>query len=74
VSGNLGSSPEFIKDGFNGFLAEYNDPKIFAEKIIYLLENKEKAKEIGQRARETVKNIFSGDQEGEILILYVSNI
>ncbi|MDO8424416.1 MAG: glycosyltransferase, partial [bacterium] len=70
VSGDLGSPPDFIRDGSNGFLAEYNNPKSFAEKIIYLLENKEKAKEIGNRAKETVKNIFSGDQQGEILKLY----
>lgn len=73
VAGDLGSSPDFIKHGFNGFLAKYNDPKSFAESIIYLLKNKEKAKEIGRNASLTIKNIFSGNQEQEILNLYATN-
>lgn len=70
VASKIGSIPEFIKEGFNGFLAEYNKPEKFAQKIISLLENKEMAKEMGNRARESVQSLFEKNQAREILKLY----
>ncbi|MBI4101546.1 MAG: glycosyltransferase family 4 protein [Candidatus Nealsonbacteria bacterium] len=73
VSGDLGSPPDFIKHGFNGYLAKYNDPKSFAQNIIYLLENKEKAEEVGKNARFAIQDIFRGNREEEIINLYANN-
>jgi glycosyltransferase involved in cell wall biosynthesis len=40
VAGDIPGNREVIKDGQNGFLVDVNDHRKFAEKILYLLENK----------------------------------
>ena len=56
VATKVGGIPLQIEDGKNGFLV--NDTRECAEKIIYLLKNKEKAEGIGEKARKTVKDKF----------------
>ncbi|MEI7621880.1 MAG: glycosyltransferase, partial [Candidatus Moraniibacteriota bacterium] len=50
----------FIKNGVNGFYS--NDPNELREYMIYLLENPEKAKEIGIAGRETAMDVFGNDR------------
>lgn len=70
VGSKIGSIHEFIKDGFNGFLAEHDKPEQFAEKIIWLLKNKNQAKEIRERAKEAGKILFNYSQGKETLKFY----
>ncbi len=56
VATKVGGIPLQIEDGKNGFLV--NDTSECAEKIMYLLKNKEKAEEIGREARKTIKDKF----------------
>ncbi|HDM22370.1 MAG TPA: glycosyltransferase [Methanomicrobia archaeon] len=56
VATKVGGIPLQIEDGKNGFLV--GNTRECAEKIIYLLKNKEKAEEIGEKARKTVKDKF----------------
>lgn len=59
VAGEIGGIPEFIDDGKNGLLAQYNSSKDFADKIVWFLKNKQQAKEIGQKAREKILSMSS---------------
>lgn len=68
VASNVGSNLELIADGVSGFLPTpqkcvmetgYLDASAIAEKIAYLLENKEKAKRIGETGRRIVEEKFS---------------
>lgn len=43
---------EIIIDGQNGYLVPVGDYKTMAEKVIYLLNNPDKAKEMGRKGRE----------------------
>jgi glycosyltransferase involved in cell wall biosynthesis len=72
VASKIGSAPEFIKDGLNGFLAGHNQPEEFTGKIVWLLQNHEKAEEIGRKAKETVKSLFARNQSQEIVKLYTT--
>ncbi len=59
VSTDTGGLPEVIgENGLCGFYSPKNNPSLYAEKIIYLLENPEKAKEMGQNGSVRAKNIF----------------
>ena len=49
----IGNMPEFIVDGYNGFLVDKNIGA-YKEKLVWLKEHPEKAKEMGQNARKTV--------------------
>jgi glycosyltransferase involved in cell wall biosynthesis len=54
VTTTVGGIPETIESGKNGFLVKPFDEKAFADRIIYLLEHKEFASEMGAAARKTV--------------------
>jgi glycosyltransferase involved in cell wall biosynthesis len=49
VATKVNGSPEAVKEGENGFLLTPGDINGIAEKTIFLLENPEKAKEMGQK-------------------------
>lgn len=51
-----GGPTEFVKDGVNGFITEFNEQQI-ADKIDWLCEHRNEAEEMGEKAYETVKNI-----------------
>lgn len=54
ISTKVGIMKELIKHGENGLLVDW-DPRDIAEKIIFLLENKELREKMGERGRKTVK-------------------
>ena len=52
---DFGDNNRWVKDGVNGFLFECNNPKSLAEKIIYLLNNKEERMSFGEVNLVTIK-------------------
>ncbi len=58
VASNVGGIPVQIEDGKNGFLFKPDDIKAFAGKIVHLLKNPSEARNIGQKAKETVRQKF----------------
>ncbi|MBI5894323.1 MAG: glycosyltransferase family 4 protein [Deltaproteobacteria bacterium] len=61
VASRIGGIPEFIEHGKSGLLASHNNPKDFAEKIIHILQDKNKAIEMGKIARQMALEIFDED-------------
>jgi len=62
VATNVGGIPDLIKDGENGFLVEPNNPKMLAEKIKELMENKELREKFGKAGRKWVSENFEWNQ------------
>lgn len=58
VASNVGGLPSQIEDGKNGFLLEPRDFDGFAERIVHLLKNPQDAQNLGQHAKETVRQKF----------------
>jgi len=56
VAGRTGGIPLQLEDGVSGFLCESNED--FAHKISYLFRSEEKAKAMGQRGKERVRDEF----------------
>lgn len=52
ISTAVGGIPELIKDGVDGFLFPPGDVKVLAEKILFLLNNKNIRLSIGKKARQ----------------------
>lgn len=55
----LGPGPEVIVDGYNGYLANPHEPKHIAAQIVKVFDNKEEAKQIAEKARQTVLEKFN---------------
>lgn len=60
-SANTGSA-SLIKNGYNGYVYENNDPAQLAEKIELVLEHPELLEDMGKHARETYKQYLSLEQ------------
>src|SRR6056297_688083 len=58
IASNVGGIPDIVQDGHNGFLVEQKDVQGLAEKMIWLLRDSEKRREMGQHARSFVKNNY----------------
>ena len=58
VASNVGGIPSQIEDGENGFLLEPRDLEGFAEKTVHILKNADEAKNLGEKAKETVRQKF----------------
>lgn len=51
--------PDVISDGETGFLVDENDVDAFAEKMIYLFQNKDIAKKMGTKGKAYISQNFS---------------
>jgi len=63
-------SKEIIKNEVNGFLVPIGDSQILARKILYLLNNPARVKEIGESGRRTVKEKFNNEKIGGEIIKF----
>lgn len=61
VASNIGWAKEVIDDDLNGFLVNPKDHKMFAKKILELLNDSKKREDFGERARKKVERTFSID-------------
>ena len=59
VATNAGGTPDLIQNNVSGFLVPAFDQNIVTEKILYLINNPRRAREMGQAGREIIKNDFS---------------
>lgn len=57
VASSIGSIPEFIRDGENGFLAHPKVPADFAKKILWILKNEKQSFKMGRQARRDIMKI-----------------
>ena len=58
VATRVGGIPEIVIDGVTGLLVSPRDPEALAEAIIALLQDRERAKAMGQAGRERVERYF----------------
>ncbi|MCM1174196.1 MAG: glycosyltransferase [Blautia sp.] len=58
---------DYIEDGKNGFVVDYHDVDTLAEKMAWMIENRDRLKEMGMAARETYEKHFSMDAFGKRL-------
>ncbi len=59
IATNVGGIPEMIENNVNGILIQSKNSQQLAEKILYLINNPEKAVVMAQKARKKVEKKFS---------------
>ena len=60
IASNIGGIPEFVIDGETGLLFEAGDAKGLARKIVYVLQDKDAASQLGHNSKERAR-MFSMD-------------
>lgn len=58
VAFNVSSNPELVSDGNTGYLIPYGDVDAFADKLAWLAQNPQLAKEMGAKGRKKVEKQF----------------
>lgn len=70
VSTNVGGIPDIIQDGVNGYLIDFDDHQVMAEKAIYLLNNRsvyDKFVEEGMKTAQLYSSAFLGPKLKTVL-------
>lgn len=62
IATSVGSNPEVVVDGMNGFLIPPRNPQTLAQRIKELLGDPEKAKRIGAKGQRIIRKFFSIDR------------
>lgn len=70
VASRIGATSEFVKDNDSGFLVSPDKPEEFAERILFLLRNREKADEMGKRGAASVTYLRDGSMIDNMITLY----
>jgi glycosyltransferase involved in cell wall biosynthesis len=68
ISTKVGGMSEVIENGKNGMLIEEMKPDEIADSLIYLIQNREIAKRLGEQARESVTTGFSLTHQTEVFL------
>lgn len=58
---SVAGTAHYIEDGFNGFVCESGNLQEWTDKLQYLLDNSDKAEQIGHEGRLIYENVFSMD-------------
>ena len=59
VAYNIRGMRDLIVDGETGFLVPFRNVSVLAEKILYLAENREIARKMGEKGRKRIEKEFS---------------
>lgn len=65
ICSSIGSLPELVEDGVNGFLVPPNDPAALRERMQRFADNPALADEMGHRAREVASERFTWEAVAE---------
>jgi glycosyltransferase involved in cell wall biosynthesis len=65
ISNRIGNMPEFIKDGWNGFIIDERNVEQYTEKIKYFKNDRKELIRMGENARMTVELAWTWKQQAE---------
>lgn len=68
ITCNTPGCKETVVEGENGFLVKEKSPEAIAEKMIWMIENKEKLQKFGEFSRQYAKDKFSVFDVNEIVV------
>ena len=67
VTTDTGNIRNIVRNGVNGIIIKPGDPRTLAEAITFLIENKDKAKDMGRAARIISLSSYSWEKHADIL-------
>jgi len=73
IGTRIGAIPDFVHDGWNGFLIEPGDEQGLTEALIKLLDNPDQCREFGERGFALAQERYSWEAVGRRLHQHISN-
>jgi glycosyltransferase involved in cell wall biosynthesis len=61
IASGVGGVPHLVRDGVNGFLVPYGDPRLLARRMVDLLRDANLRARMGRASREDAERRFSID-------------
>jgi glycosyltransferase involved in cell wall biosynthesis len=74
LAANIGGIPEYVTDGTDGFLYEYDNVSQLKEKINFLMNQPKICEEMGIMARKKVEEVYNQDIHYELLMGILGNL
>lgn len=74
IGANVGGIPSLIKEGENGFLCKTEDVDDLAQKIVILLKNPDRAREMGKKGLQYVEEKFSSKKYCEYFMNMIQEV
>lgn len=71
---NYGDIPLYFKDKYNALLANPSDPHSLASKMLYVIENKDKALEIGEKGFEWVQETIEYISASKKISTFINSV
>jgi len=71
---DVGEHKLYLQDGISAYISPPGNPVLFAEKIMKVLNNKEKAKEVGKKGQEAAYEYFDYKRQAITLYEYINEI
>jgi glycosyltransferase involved in cell wall biosynthesis len=73
VAFNTSSNPEIVLDRQTGYLVNYPDVQAFADKVEWLIKNKDLRSAIGEKAKQHVLNHFNKEERIDEFIEFIDD-
>jgi glycosyltransferase involved in cell wall biosynthesis len=69
----VGAIPDFVQDGWNGYLVEPGEVEALAEALSKLLDHPERRREFGERGFVLARERYSWEAVGQSLRQHISS-
>jgi len=70
ITSFMEGNEEIVKNEYNGLIVNFNKLDDVISKIIFLIENHQVRENIGQKAKETIRQMYSSEEYNKILRCY----
>jgi glycosyltransferase involved in cell wall biosynthesis len=74
VTVDVGEIPDYLTDGVNTFLVEPGNVNALAEKLDYILNNYESAKNVAKQGKQLTETVFNYNYQGKRIIKYIETL
>lgn len=71
---NVGEISNYVKDGYNAYMVEPNNPDEYAKKMDYILSHPKESKEVANRGRAYIMDNYSCEKVSLNLIVFLDNL
>jgi len=70
ITSSMEGNEEIIRNEYNGLIVNFNKLEDVVSKITFLIENDQVREDLGQKARETIRQMYSSEEYHKILNYY----